>query len=390
MAVEIDALSLTSGLVLLAIMGWDAFTSIVLPRAVGRRLRPSITVIRLLWAAWSALGGLIADRRRRQGMLAVFGPLSVILMLIVWATGLIFAFALLYVGVGAPLRGAVDTGQFARALYLSGTTLFTLGLGDVTPDSALARILVVSEAAIGLGFFAIVISYLPLLEQAFSQREVGVLLLESRAGSPPNGVRLLGRHAGTENTAELLSVLREGERWMAAILESHVAHGVLVFYRSQRLGQSWLTTMVGVLDACALIVVGGRDQRRGAGEGDTPPRRPHRGRAVPRARDAGGARTRAAPRDGPAGAVGGARRGQGSAAGRAARGRAPGRAAAALRAAGDGAGRPAPPRAAALAARGRRGGSPRQPLVAGAPPALTRLPLASYGRAGRAHGQEQT
>jgi hypothetical protein len=258
-AVEIDALSLAGGLVLLAIMGWDAFTSIVLPRAVGRRLRPSITVIRLLWAAWSALGGLIADRRRRQGMLAVFGPLSVILMLIVWATGLIFAFALLFVGVGAPLRGAVDTGQFARALYLSGTTLFTLGLGDVTPDSTLARILVVSEAATGLGFFAIVISYLPLLEQAFSQREVGVLLLASRAGSPPNGVRLLGRHANTENTAELLSVLREGEQWMAAILESHVAHGILVFYRSQRLGQSWLTTMVGVLDACALIVVGGRD-----------------------------------------------------------------------------------------------------------------------------------
>lgn len=260
MVAEIDALSLACGLVVLAIVAWDAFTSVVLPRAVARRLRPSLVVARVLWGAWSAVGDRIADPRRRQGMLGVFGPLSVIVMLMLWAFGLILAYALLYVGLGAPLRGANDAGHLDRALYLSGTTLFTLGLGDVTPDSTLARILVVSEAATGLGFFALVISYLPLLEQVFSQREVGILLLESRAGSPPNGVRLLGRYAGAENTAELLSVLRESEQWMAAILESHVAHPVLIFYRSQRLGQSWLSALVGLLDACAMIVVGGRDR----------------------------------------------------------------------------------------------------------------------------------
>ena len=46
-------------------------------------------------------------------------------------------------------------------LYVSGTTLFTLGLGDVQPNSHIARTLIVLESGTGLGFVALVIGYVP-------------------------------------------------------------------------------------------------------------------------------------------------------------------------------------------------------------------------------------
>ncbi len=51
--------------------------------------------------------------------------------------------------------------------------------------------------------------------------------------------------------------LREGERWLADILQSHLSHPVLCFYRAQHFDRSWLATLATLLDTCALLIVGG-------------------------------------------------------------------------------------------------------------------------------------
>ena len=139
-------------------------------------------------------------------------------------------------------------------LYVSGTTLFTLGLGDVTPQSLLVRALIVVEAGTGLGFVALVIGYVPVLYQAFSHREVSVAMLDGRAGSPPTATELLRRHAYAGGELELIGLLAEWERWSAEILESHISYPILCHYRSQHDNQSWLSALVAVLDACALLI----------------------------------------------------------------------------------------------------------------------------------------
>ena len=58
------------------------------------------------------------------------------------------------------------------------------------PTGALGRALSVAEAGIGFGFLAVVISYLPVLYQAFSRREITISLLDARAGSPPTRRRV--------------------------------------------------------------------------------------------------------------------------------------------------------------------------------------------------------
>jgi hypothetical protein len=202
-----------------------------------------------------------ADNKKvREQIYSVYGPLSLLLLLLVWALLLISGFALFYFSLHSPFgdallqRTASGWAQFGTDLYVSGTTLFTLGLGDVVPHSRVARAFIILESGVGLGFVALVIGYLPVLYQAFSRREVSVALLDSRAGSPPNAAELLRRHAFEGGQEALTALLAEWERWAAEILESHISYPILCFYRSQHDSQSWLSALVSILDTCALRI----------------------------------------------------------------------------------------------------------------------------------------
>src|SRR6202012_960407 len=138
--------------------------------------------------------------------------------------------------------------------YVSGTTLFTLGLGDVVPHRFIIRDLVILESGIGLGFVAMVIGYFPVLYGAFSRREVSISLLDARAGSPPTAVELLRRHAFDGGNAALVLLLEQWERWSSELLESHISYPLLCYFRSQHSNQSWLAALTAILDTCALLI----------------------------------------------------------------------------------------------------------------------------------------
>jgi len=244
-----------SGLLLIAVIMWDAFEVIVLPRRVTRRLRLTRLFYRATWITWSAIVRRLASSKRRETYLSFYGPLSLILLLTVWATGMILGFALLQAARGSALNVSGGPATFATDLYMSGTTFFTLGLGDVTPRTTLARVITVIEAGTGFGFLALVIGYLPVIYSAFSRREVSTVLLDARAGSPPSAAELLrrssqGLHQGLDE------LLRDWERWAAELLESHISYPVLCYYRSQHSNQSWLAALTAILDTSALVMAG--------------------------------------------------------------------------------------------------------------------------------------
>jgi hypothetical protein len=135
---------------------------------------------------------------------------------------------------------------------MSGTNFFTLGLGDVTPRTTVARTLTVLESGMGFAFLALVIGYVPMISQAFSRREVNISMLDARAGSPSSAAQLLRRHSSDER--DLHDLLLEWERWSAELLESHVSFPVLSYFRSQHDNQSWVAALTTILDVCALAV----------------------------------------------------------------------------------------------------------------------------------------
>jgi hypothetical protein len=251
-----NILAIILGVILILGILQDSFEAIVLPRRVSRRIRLSRFFYMTTWVAWSSIGRKMHQGNRRELYLSYFGPLSLILLLIVWATVLILAFALLQWGLDSPMNAPEKLVTFGTYLYMSGTTFVTLGFGDVTPLTALGRFLAVAEAGSGFLFLALIIGYVPVIYQAFSRREAQITLLDARAGSPPSAAELLRRHYRDQHTEELLQFLREWERWCSELLESHLSYPVLTYYRSQHERQSWLAALTAILDTCALLFVG--------------------------------------------------------------------------------------------------------------------------------------
>ncbi|HKA22030.1 MAG TPA: potassium channel family protein [Blastocatellia bacterium] len=247
---------LIAGLSILVVFGvlLDAFETVVLPRRVTRRIRFARFFYRITWIPSAALARRIRARRRRDSFLGFFGPLSLIMLLSAWAGGLVLGFAALHWSIESPLNASAAPHAFGTYVYMSGTTFFTLGYGDITPTAPVGRAIAVLEAGVGFGFLALIIGYLPVIYQAFSRRESNISLLDARAGSPPSAAELLRRHG--HNIQELDQLLRDWERWAADILESHLSYPVLCYYRSQHNNQSWLTALTAVLDASALVIVG--------------------------------------------------------------------------------------------------------------------------------------
>ena len=244
-----------AGLALIISVLWEGFETIVLPRRVTRRFRLTPLFYRYTWVPWSVTVRKLAAGKQRETYLSYFGPFSLLLLLSLWVGGMILGFALLYHATGSSLLGRGE-GGFLTDLYLSGTTFFTLGIGDVTPHTPIARFLTVIEAGMGFAFLAIVIGYLPALNQSFSRREVSISLLDERAGSPPTAAEMLLRHNHHQGMAALQQLLYQWERWAAELLESHLSYPVLGFFRSQHDNQSWLAALTAILDTCALVMVG--------------------------------------------------------------------------------------------------------------------------------------
>src|SRR5438105_5319993 len=245
-----------AGIAIVAGILLDAFETIVLPRRITRTFRLTSWFYRNTWVPWARGARRIKSPARREAVLGYFGPSSLILLLVLWAFGLIFGFALVQYGAGEHLQLSNERVSFGALMYHSGETFFTLGYGDITPVSPLARALAVLEAGMGFAFLGVVIGYLPTIYSAFSRREIEISLLDARAGSPPTAAELLTRFGNYPQQAVLDRIFQDWERWAAEVLESHLSYPPLSFFRSQHNNQSWLGALTTILDASALAMAG--------------------------------------------------------------------------------------------------------------------------------------
>jgi len=244
------------GIALILLVLWEGFETIVLPRRVTRRFRLTRFFYRRTWLPWVATVRSLIPAQHQDTCLSFFGPLSLLVLLSIWAVVLMVGFALLHLSTGSSLLTHDGSSDFLTDLYLSGTTFFTLGIGDVVPRSNISRLLVVVESGMGFAFLALVIGYLPGLNQSFARREISISLLDARAGSPPAASEILHRHGHEHGMEALRLLLKEWENWSAEFLEAHLSYPVLAYFRSQHDNQSWLAALTAILDTSALVMVG--------------------------------------------------------------------------------------------------------------------------------------
>ncbi len=211
---------------------------------------------RATWMPWSRLASRLFSAARLEAILSIYGPLSLLFLIFLWVAVLVLGFGMVHWALGSQVSDLAGGRGFGGDVYLSGSTFFTLGLGDVRPLTPSGRVITVIEAGMGFGFLALVIGYFPSLNQSFSRRESSISKLDSRAGSPPVGVLMLRKHDNEGGVEELRRQLMEWEQWCAELLESHLSYPVLAYYRSQHEHQSWLAAVTAVIDTSALVLTG--------------------------------------------------------------------------------------------------------------------------------------
>ena len=251
-----------AGIFILFATLWEAFETIILPRRVTRPIRLVRMFYRVTWTFWALVNRLFRSQKLREAHLSYYGPLSLLGLFATWAFLLVFAFAMLHWAAGSAINTPGEIATFRTDIYLSGTTFFTLGLGDIVPQTSAARVLSVIEAGTGFGFLALIIAYLPTLYGAFSQREINISLLDARAGSPPTASELLRRHGAERIQNGLAHYLRDWENWSGQLMETHVTYPFLCFFRSQHDNQSWVAAFTAILDTCALLIAYGEGETK--------------------------------------------------------------------------------------------------------------------------------
>jgi hypothetical protein len=221
----------------------SAVRSTVLPRNAEVRLgRLATLIVRVIFEVRVGRNG---SYERRDRVMAMLGPLALLLLLALWLLAIFGGFALLY--LAGPARSV------AGALELSGSSLFTLG--TTTAKGLGPNVLTYAEAGIGLLLLALLITYLPSMYGAFSRRERGVGLLRVRAGDPPTAATMLIRYHNIDDVhMRLTGLWRSWEEWFVDLQESHTSFQILVFFRSPEPHQSWIVSAGVLLDAAALWV----------------------------------------------------------------------------------------------------------------------------------------
>jgi hypothetical protein len=229
----------------------DVFQSVIVPRSVGGRWRVSAHISRMGWRLWRdrALG--IAQHERREDTLATYAPVLLTTLLLMWVGMLIVGYGCLFWAMRAGLNPHVG---FSSALYFAGTTMLTIGYGDISPLSGVARFLSIFAATSGLGVVAIVTTFLFQLFGAFQRREAFVVTISERTGAPPSGVEFIKRHVTLGLVADIGTILRESQRWIAEVMETHLAYPVLTYFRSSHDDESWVGTLGALLDASTLLI----------------------------------------------------------------------------------------------------------------------------------------
>ncbi len=130
----------------------DAFQTVILPRRATGRFRLTRLFYLFTWTPWSAVASRIRNPRERETALSFYGPLSLVFLIAAWAAALVFGFALMYNGLGSHFTDSLGVKADLRTdLYVSGTTLFTLGLGDVVPLNPWTREMIILGVGNGTG-----------------------------------------------------------------------------------------------------------------------------------------------------------------------------------------------------------------------------------------------
>ncbi len=234
----LHVLSFTFGAAMaLAILG-SALKTVVLPQEGFPRLsQADFAVVHRLLVRQTRV------RARANRLRALYAPVALVSLPLVWMLLMVVAFTFIFWGTGSL--------NWQRSFEISGSSLTTLGFAE--PDTTTRVWLAFIEATIGLGLVALLISYLPTIYGAYNAREKGIVRLRPISGAPPVAVDLL-LTLQRVGALDSLEFWRNQSEWMLDMEQTHTAFPILAYFPETHRDHSWVATVGTLLDASALVL----------------------------------------------------------------------------------------------------------------------------------------
>jgi len=191
----------------------DVFDTLFHP---GGRAAVSRGIMRVVWRGFHPLA------RRAPRAFSLAGPTALILIVALWAMSLVLGWALIFwphIDSGFAFQEGAEHREFIDSIYISLTTLATVGFGDITPDAGWLRIITPFEALIGFGLLTASIAWLGSIYPVLQRRRslaYEIYLLREAQGEVGADVHEMEPTAAAGIYSELMSRLVNVERDMVA------------------------------------------------------------------------------------------------------------------------------------------------------------------------------
>jgi hypothetical protein len=238
----LDGLFIAAGVIVIFLATGMAIRTFMIPNGAPPLINRIL--FRFTQAIFDLLSRPLRSDQRRHQVLSLYAPISLLVVLstILFLIG--FGYTLAFYGLGVQ--------PFIRAFLYSGSALSTLGFES--PGSNFWIIMFSAIEALTVAtIVALLIGYLPAIYSSYQQREQAVANLDSLAGAPPDGIKVVDAFIRESGPAKLGDLW---QTWMAWFTDLSTAGSTLsgeLYLRSSRWDRSWICAAGAMLDAAALV-----------------------------------------------------------------------------------------------------------------------------------------
>ena len=241
------------GLLLLLFVAYDVYATIL--DASGRAGPLSGWVNHGVWAAARTLA-LRFSRNRRHRLLNLVGPMLMPVLIVLYLLLLIIGFALIYLPrmpAEFSILPSAESANWIESLYFSGTSLITIGYGDITPRTPFVRFFALIEGASGFALISLAVTYLITVYSALERKRVIALSFYHQAEEGADVAGFITHHFFGGRFHGFEFVLRTAARDINELQESHAEHPVIHYFHPIALHKSMPRVFFLILETCAVI-----------------------------------------------------------------------------------------------------------------------------------------
>lgn len=247
------ALFTVGGLLVLLFVAYDVYGTIL--DASGRAGPISGALNRGVWAIVRPFAFRFS-RQRRHRLLNFVGPMLMPALIVIYLLLLITGFALIYfprMPAEFSVLPSAAGANWIESLYFSGTTLITVGYGDITPRTLFVRFFALIEGASGFALISLAVTYLITVYSALERKRVIALSFYHQAEEGADVAGFISHHFAMGRFYGFESILRTAARDINELQESHAEHPVIHYFHPVAVHKSVPRVFFLVLETCAVI-----------------------------------------------------------------------------------------------------------------------------------------